>query len=318
MASDAPGLRRWAAHLGLLPDDLPARELDRPLARLDGAWVAQQGSSPRGTYKERGAEPLAALIARRGLSEVFLDSSGNAGLAVAAACGARGIACRVLVPAATPADKLERLAAAGARVEVVPGDRQATYEAAQALRGRLPYASHIFQPAFHAGLATLAWDLDRELTAARAGGASAGAEAGLERIVLPAGNGSLLLGLRAGCERLVAAGRLPRLPALHAVQLAGYASLAPEPGLRAPGPPVAAGVAVADPPRQEEMARAISASGGDVTVVGEEEIAAAREELAVRGFATDPTGAAAWAGLARRPDLPRTGTVVVLTSREGG
>ncbi|MFP3940132.1 MAG: pyridoxal-phosphate dependent enzyme, partial [Thermoanaerobaculia bacterium] len=80
-------------------------------------------------------------------------------------------------------------------------------------------------------------------------------------------------------------------------------------------PPVAAGIAVADPPRRAEMAGRIEATKGDVTVVTEEEIAAARRELAGRGLGTDPTGAAAWAGLAKRPELRRDGTVVILTSR---
>ncbi|HEX6201345.1 MAG TPA: pyridoxal-phosphate dependent enzyme [Thermoanaerobaculia bacterium] len=307
----ASGLRRWAAALGLGAEALPDRELGGEPVRVEGVTLAQEGSRPRGTFKERGAEVLAAVAARRGLAEVFLDSSGNAGLAVAAACAARGIACRVLVPASTPADKLRRIEAAGGSLQVVPGDRRAAADAAGRLRGRLPYASHVYQPFFLAGVATLAWELEEAL--GRRDGR-------VERIVVPSGNGSLLLGLALGFDALVAAGRLPAVPALHAVQLAGYAALSPEgPGEPHPGPPTAAGIAVADPPRREELRRRIAETGGDVTVVTEAEIAAAREDLAALpegGLPTDPTGAAAWAGLAKRPDLRREGTVVVLTSRE--
>lgn len=305
----ASGLRPWAAALGLAPGELPDRALGGEPVTVEGVTVVHQGSSPRGTFKERGAEVLAAVCARRGLAEVFLDSSGNAGLAVAAASAARGIACRVLVPASTPAEKLRRIEAAGGTLEVVPGDRRAAAQAAAALRGRRPYyASHVYQPFFLAGVATLAWDLEE---APRWGGA-------IERIVVPCGNGSLLLGLALGFDALAAAGRIGSPPALHAVQLAGYAALVPEgPGEPAPGPPTAAGIAVADPPRREELLSRIAGTGGDVTVVTEAEIAAARQELAERyGLPTDPTGAAAWAGLAKRPDLRREGTVVVLTSRE--
>jgi threonine synthase len=287
--------------------------------------VVQEGSRPKGTFKERGAEALAAICARRGLSEVFLDSSGNAGLAVAAACAARGIACRVLVPGSTPEEKLARLRAVGACVEVIPGDRQAAAEAARALRGRLPYASHVYQPFFLAGVATLAWELAEALAGSapvpelrpEPEGSRSVASGAIDRILLPSGNGSLLLGLALGFDALVAAGRLPGLPALHAVQLAGYASLAPEgPGDRQPGPPVAAGIAIADPPRCAEMTAAVERTGGDVTVVTEDDIARARRELAAGGFPTDPTGAAAWAGLEKYPDLRRAGTVVLLSSRE--
>lgn len=301
--------RRWARALGLAPEELPERELGSGPTRLGDVLVLQQGSPSGGTFKERGAEVLAAVCARRGLRQVFLDSSGNAGLAMARACAARGIRCRVLVPESTPETKLRGLAAAGAAVDLIPGDRQAAADAAATLRGRLPYASHVYQPFFPAGVATLGWEIAEAI------------ERGprIDRIVLPTGNGSLLLGIALGL-----ASGLPKgtpSPTLHAVQLAGYASLAPHfgadgPGERAPGPPTAAGIAVADPPRRAEMAAAIERSGGDVTVVTEEEIATARKELAAQGHATDPTGATAWAGLAKRPELRREGTVAILSSRE--
>lgn len=299
------GLAAWREAFGLEAGELPARPVGRPPEALAGVLVAHEGTAPGGSFKERGAEVLAAACVRRGLGEVFLDSSGNAGLAVARAARERGIACRVLVPETTPAAKRARIEAAGARLDVIPGDRRAASDAALALASELPYASHVVQPFFHAGVATLAWDL------AEAEGGRA-----IERILLPVGNGSLLLGLALGFDRLVAAGRIERPPAFHAVQLSGYASLAAEgPGPRPAGPPAAAGIAIEAPPRRAEMAAAVAASGGDVTVVGDEEIARAREELASAGHPTDATGATAWAGLARRPDLRRPGTVVVLTSR---
>jgi threonine synthase len=309
-----PGLRSWAHLLGIEPEELSPRRLDRPPRRheIDGIPVllSQQGTppdpesddGPDGSFKERGAEVLAAACARLDLGEVFLDSSGNAGIAVAAATAARGIACRVLVPESTPRSKLDRLEALGARVEVIAGDRRAASAAAQGLRGRLPYASHVVQPFFHAGVATLAWDLFEELGDT------------VDRIVLPVGQGSLLLGLALGFGRLLGAGRIERIPHLHAVQLAGYASLVPDARGRPAGAPAAAGIAVLDPPRREEVAAWIERTSGDVTVVTDQEIATARLELEEAGFPSDPTGAAAWAGVRRRPELAGDTTVVILTS----
>ena len=139
----------------------------------------------------------------------------------------------------------------------------------------------------------------------------------IERILLPAGNGSLLLGVALGFDRLVRAGRMERVPRLHAVQLSGYASLAPNgPGARGSGPPAAAGIAIEAPPRRAEMAAAVERSGGDVTVVTDDEIEHAWGELRGEGVATDPTGATAWAGLRKRPELAGERTVVLLTSTE--
>jgi threonine synthase len=313
-AAGATGLRRWAPALGLDPGELPARALasspglytpagaggapqgadgDRGEGGAAEVWISQQGSAPAGSHKERGAEVMAAAAVRRGVRELFLDSSGNAGIAVAQAAAARGIRCTVLVPAATPRVKIERIRATGAQAEVVPGDRDATRAAAAEWRRRLVYAAPFFQPAFLAGVATLAWDLASDLGTPLP-----------RHWLLPAGNGPLLLGLSLGLSCLERAGVIGRPPALHAVQLEGYAALSPDgPGAARPGAPTAAGLAIAHPPRRTDLLQAIAATGGDVTQVTEEEIAAARRELAERGWTADPTGAAAFAGYRRRPDL---------------
>jgi threonine synthase len=303
---EAAGLRRWAGSFGLDAGELPEREISRPLGRLGNAWIAHQGSTPAGSYKELGAEVMVSAARRRGVRELFLDSSGNAGIAVARAAAERGIRCTVLVPEATPELKKERSRRWGATVEAIPGDRDATNRAAQEWRHRMPYAAPFFQPSFAAGVATLAWEIDLPLEGRLPA-----------HWLLPAGNGPLLLGLGLGLEVLRRAGRIERLPALHAVQLEGYASLHPEgPGTAAPGPPVAGGIAIGNPPRRADMRAMVERTGGDVTRVSEEQIAAARKALAAAGWHADPTGAAAYAGWLARPDLQAEECVVIVTSRE--
>jgi threonine synthase len=56
---------------------------------------------------------------------------------------------------------------------------------------------------------------------------------------------------------------------------------------------------VAQPPRGAEVLAAVGATGGAVIAVSEEEIAGARRELARAGVFVEPTGAVAWAGMAR-------------------
>jgi threonine synthase len=300
------GLRRWADALGLDPAELPDREISRPPGRVGNAWIAHQGSPPAGSYKELGAEVMVAAARRRGIRELFLDSSGNAGIAVSRASSERGIRCTVLVPETTPELKKERSRRWGGTVETIPGDRDATNRAALEWRRRMPYAAPFFQPSFQMGVATLAW----EIWLARGGSLP-------RRWLLPVGNGPLILGLRIGLETLRRAGKIDRLPALHAVQLEGYASLHPEgPGTAAPGSPVAGGIAIGNPPRRADMRAAVEETGGDVTRVSDEEIAAARRKLADAGYRADPTGAAAYAGWLKRPELQGEESVVVVTSRE--
>ncbi|HEY2739558.1 MAG TPA: pyridoxal-phosphate dependent enzyme [Thermoanaerobaculia bacterium] len=307
--AEATGLRRWAGSFGLSPEELPERAISRPPKRLGNVWIAQQGSSPSGSYKELGAEVMASAARHRGIGELFLDSSGNAGIAVARACSERGIRCTVLVPEHTPEVKLERSRSWGATVEVIPGDRDATHRAAEEWSRRMTYAAPFFQPGFAMGVATLAWELFLAF------------DGNLPRHwLLPAGNGPLLLGLGLGLEVLRRAERIDRLPALHAVQLEGYASLHPEgPGIAAAGAPRAAGIAIGNPPRRAAMRALVERTGGDVTRVSDEQIAAARQTLAEAadaGWHADPTGAAAYAGWLARPDLQNEPCVVIVSSRE--
>jgi threonine synthase len=309
------GLRRWTGTFGLDAEELPEREISRPPGRLGNVWIAQQGSTPTGSYKELGAEVMVCAALRRGVRELFLDSSGNAGIAVARACAERGtgdigdiggIRCTVLVPEATPEIKKERSRRWGATVETIPGDRDATHRAAEDRRRRTTYAAPFFQPAFAAGVATLAWELYLSLDGPLPA-----------HWLMPAGNGPLLLGLGLGLEVLRRAGKIERLPALHTVQLEGYASLHPEgPGTAASGPPVAGGIAIGTPPRRADMRDWVEKTGGDVTRVSDAQIAAARRTLAEAGWNADPTGAAAYAGWLARPDLQAEECVVIVTSRE--
>jgi threonine synthase len=90
------------------------------------------------------------------VARVVADSSGNAGTAVAAYCARAGLDCAVYVPEATSPKKLEQIRAHGARLEVVPGDREAAARAARAAADEpdVFYASHVYNPHFPHGTKT--------------------------------------------------------------------------------------------------------------------------------------------------------------------
>jgi threonine synthase len=251
-------------------------------------WCKLEYVTPTRSFKDRGAAVMISVAAGAGVTRVVVDSSGNAGIAVAAYAARAGMTAEVFVPQGTPMAKLARAEAAGARVVVVPGDRAAAATAARAVAeapGGPWYASHVYRPAFAHGVKTLAFELWEQL-----GGRPPG------RVFVPAGNGTLVVGLWLGFRQLAAAGRIRRPPAILAVQAERCAPLA---GLRPAGPTAASGIAIADPPRAREVRAAVVASGGRVLTVSEEELEAARLALAGIGMQVEPTGAAAWAGAQR-------------------
>ena len=132
-----------------------------------------------------------------------------------------------------------------------------------------------------------------------------------EVIVLPAGNGTLVLGADAALDDLVDLGLLTQIPRLVAVQARRCAPLA---GLAVTGPTVAEGIAIAAPPRGEQVRRIVAGRGGEVVTVTDEAILAARADLAEKGIWVEPTAAAAWAACREgAAGPPGTSAAVVLS-----
>lgn len=289
-------LPRYAAALppgAGVTDATPAVEVG------DGTYVKADFLQGTGSFKDRGAAAMIGMAAGIGVRSVVVDSSGNAGRAVAAYASQAGMACTVFVPAGADPSKLQAAGDSGAEVVEVPGGRSAAAAAAQARVGASGdwYASHVYQPAFHHGVKTLAFELHEQLPDVAA-------------VVVPAGNGTLVLGLWLGFRLLLAAGRTDRLPAIVAVQAERCAPLL---GMLPAGEPTAAtGIAVADPPRAAQVRAAVAGSGGRFVAVGEDDLHGAVVELIGLGFDVEPTGAAAWAG---RRGAPRSPVAVVLTGR---
>ena len=238
---------------------------------------------PTGSFKDRGAAAVVAAAKESAARRVTLDSSGNAGLAVAAAAARAGLSSLIRVAASIAPEKAALLRATGAALETHP----TRAEAAEAcVRDSESYdASHVRNPLFRAGVATLAraW---LEIAAIPA------------VVYLPVGNGSLLLGLWDGLLALRESGRLDTLPRLVAVQAERCAPIA-RPESPGDGSTIADGCAILHPPAADEIREAIAASGGEAVTATEEEIETAWIDAWRSGFPIEPTSALAFAALAR-------------------
>jgi threonine synthase len=266
---------------------------------LAGVSVKLEFLFPTGSFKDRGAVVLIAAALARGARSVIADSSGNAGSAIAAYAARAGIGCTVFVPESTSAAKRRQIRAYGAELELVAGDRTATTDAAIAAVARTgaTYASHIYDPRFLQGTKTFAFEVWEQN-----GGAP-------DALIVPVGNGTLLLGAARGFAELRRAGLIDREPALIAIQSERCAPLArawrdgaAEPAEVDAGETAAEGIAVPRPPRGAQILQAIRASGGCAVTVPEETIPLAQSELGRRGLFVEPTAALVWGAalLARR------------------
>jgi threonine synthase len=264
---------------------------------------------PTGSFKDRGAVLLVALARQLGVSQMVADSSGNAGTAIAAYAARAGIACDVYVPGVTSPGKVAQLRAYGATVHLIDGTREDTASAA-AVAADQPgvfYASHVYNPFFLHGTKTYVFEAWEQL-----GGRLP------DTLVLPVGNGTLVLGCYLGSRELLAQGLIDRLPAIVAVQAEGCAPLARAAslGLTSPadvasGGTIAEGIAIARPARGAQILAAVADTGGIIVTVNDDQIRAAHAGLALAGLYVEPTAAVCWAalraGLAATPAEPGSG-----------
>ncbi|MFE7773919.1 threonine synthase [Streptomyces sp. NPDC057445] len=251
---------------------------------------------PTLSFKDRGAVMLAELARQLQPRRVIADSSGNAGSAIAAYCARAGLDCTVYVPATTSRKKVEQIGAHGAHLEIVPGDREATARAARTAADEdgVFYASHVFNPYFLHGTKTYVYEIWEDL-----GGRLP------EAVVVPVGNGTLLLGAALAIDELYTHGLIDARPALIAVQAAAVAPLAF--AFRAGADDVLApdftthtlaeGIAIPSPPRARQILTAVRATGGTFLTVTEDQIRAAQLDLARRGLYVETTGVACWAAV---------------------
>jgi threonine synthase len=261
-------------------------------------FVKHEYLFPTGSYKDRGAAVMLSAAAHLGVSELFEDSSGNAGCAVAAYAAKAGIACTILVPVTASPAKIRQMEQYGARVEKIEGDRQAAADEALKRAHAQWFASHVYNPWFYEGTKLFAYELLEQCGAALP-----------DEILFPVGNGTLLLGTFKGFRELRMAGFVDRIPRLSAVQAECCAPLSGKTEFRGT---VAEGIAVSKPARFHQILHAVSQTGGNRYLVSEDSIKAARAEAAGRGYFVEFTSAAALAaipqaGEGRRILVPLTG-----------
>ena len=112
--------------------------LDTPLYRCEAletslgckVSIKLETANPVRSFKARGAEVVASLLADNGSRAVVCASAGNLGQALAWSGRARGLEVTVVASRFAPAAKLDRIRALGAKLELVDGDIEMARERA--------------------------------------------------------------------------------------------------------------------------------------------------------------------------------------------
>ncbi|KPN13173.1 threonine synthase [Bacillus australimaris] len=299
--SGLPGMWRYASALPFHSEssvwkDTTMGEGATPLVPLSEedphTFVKVDYMMPTLSFKDRGAAVLIAKAKEWGVKKIIADSSGNAGTSFAAYAKRTQMECDIFLGTGTSPKKIAQISAHGANIRMVDGTREEVAQAAQLAvqqEGTF-YASHVFNPYFYEGTKTYAYEIWEQLSGAP------------DTVIIPVGNGTLLLGVYQGFCELLAEGLVTSLPKIVAVQAENCAPLAQAfheqrldiKSVQNKGT-IAEGIAIAAPARAKQILHAIKQTGGYIVTAKEQEIKKAHAALAEKGFYVEPTTAANYA-----------------------
>ncbi|MEY8599691.1 threonine synthase [Staphylococcus shinii] len=262
---------------------------------------------PTASFKDRGAAVLISKAKELNVKRVIVDSSGNAGNAIAAYSRRAGLECDVYISDKTSPNKIKQLKAYNANIKKISGSREDVAKAAQkaVAESKDFYASHIFNPYFYEGTKTYAFETWEQLGFAP------------DVMVVPVGNGTLLLGIYIGFKELYEQNIINKIPKIIAIQSENCAPLSQAFNLGLSDyknvktkETLAEGIAIAEPLRASQILKAIRETEGDIYTVNENELKSAHQKLSDLGLFVEHTTAANYAGFLKYKKK-RVETVVV-------
>jgi threonine dehydratase len=277
--------------------DLPTPLEEAPPELADGQplFLKREDVHELGAFKWRGALPALEAYRGRGADGVVTASTGNHGAASAWAAERLGMQAVVFVPEEASEAKLALLEQLGAELHRVGADLDESKELARehAEENGLPFFEDGAEPAQFDGYEAIGREIVEQLGRAPA------------RVIVPVGNGALIIGVARGVEPVVGV-VAKEAPVMKLSVEAGHPVDCDRSATFADG----MAVRVAIPLAVEEMSRI----GMPMTMVSERAIARAVGDFAAAGMRVEGSAAAALAGF-RELGADGGPTVLVVTGR---
>ncbi len=244
-------------------------------------WCKLEGLNPTGSFKDRGMTCAVSAAVREGAEAIVCASTGNTAASAAAYAARAGLECAVIVPDGKIATgKLAQALISGARVIALNGNFDVALKLVRELVAEHPISLVNSVNEFRMeGQKTAAFELLQEL------------DGELDALCIPVGNAGNITAYWRGFGEAGAAPRMLGFQAAGAAPLVHGAPVAqPE--------TVASAIRIGNPARWEDAMNAMTASGGAVSAVTDEQILSAYRLLAAReGIFCEPASAAGVAGL---------------------
>jgi threonine synthase len=259
-------------------------------------WLKLEGANPTGSFKDRGMTCAVSAAVREGAEAVICASTGNTAASAAAYAARAGLRGAVIVPEGKIATgKLAQALMHGARVVALRGNFDEALTLVRELANRHPIALVNSVNDFRIeGQKTAAFEITEALGE-------------LDALCIPVGNAGNITSFWRGFSEV---GLAPRMLGFQA---AGAAPLVLGRPVEHPET-VASAIRIGNPARWEDAMNAMTASGGSVAAVTDEQILDAYRFLAAHeGVFCEPASAASVAGLLTHGAPEADRVVCVLT-----
>lgn len=303
--SGLTGLARYAPMLPIhKPSDMVTMgEGDTPIIPLtklgsqlglDCLYGKLEYLNPTGSFKDRGNAVQVTVLKEAGINTIGEPSAGNAGNSTAAYCARAGIKYIGFADEEIRDRKSEAMTFHGAELHWIKGNRRTRRSAAEKFckdTGIL-FFDYANNPYFTEGQKTIAYEIVEQMDTVP------------QHIIVPAGLGSIILGLWKGFKEMAEDGRIKQIPRLYGAQTELFQPLVaaynesvwnhPPDHIKS----VAVGIRNSEVPRLKTVVQAMRDTGGQPVAVPEKAIISWQKMLAQQeGIFIEPTSATALAAL---------------------
>ena len=284
---------------------------------LKTLYIKDDGLNPTASLKDRASAMAVAKAKEAGADTIACSSTGNAASSLAGNAAAAGFATYIFVPSRAPKGKVAQLRIFGATVISVDGSYEDTFELSKSAIDKWGWYNRnaAINPYLSEGKKTVTLEIMEQL----------GWQVP-DYIALSVGDGCTIAGAWKGLKDLYAAGFIPKLPRLIAVQAEGCCPLNRAIQTGQPWQPMeentlADSIAVGVPRNPDKALNAIRESEGVAVNVSDQEILSAMRLLGrTQGVFGEPAGVTGTAGVKKALELgliPPDSTVVSIVTGNG-
>ena len=262
---------------------------------LKALYIKDDGINPTASLKDRASGVAVAKAIELGYDTISCSSTGNAASSCAGSAARMGLKAVIFVPKRAPQGKVAQLMIFGARLVVVDGDYEQTFELSRAAIEKYGWYNRNagINPVMSEGKKTVAMEIAEQLHFNVT-----------DWVACSVGDGCTIGGVYTGFKDLYELGIIDRIPRILGVQSTGccpFVNADKVPGhelVPTPEETLADSISVGVPRNPKKAQRAVYASDGRWIAVSDDDILNAMRLLGRNeGVFSEPAGATATAGV---------------------